>query len=71
MGDDQHVSVSHLRVLRKIDNAEAVELRLKQKWKDSLILSMKFYAISKQRHIKGSPHTDPKLRETLGIVGGG
>lgn len=29
-----HVSVSHLRVWRKVENVEG-ELRLKQKWRDS------------------------------------
>lgn len=29
------VSVSHPRVLRKVENVEGVELRLKHKWRDS------------------------------------
>lgn len=67
-----HVSVLHPRVLGKMENVKGVELGLKQKWRhNELNFEYEVYGISKQRHIKNGPHTRPKIRETLSILGGG
>ena len=42
--EDDHVSVSHPRVLRKVENVEGVEVSLKHKWRDSEF-EMKFCGI--------------------------
>ena len=70
--DEQHVSASHSRVLCKMENVEGAGLGWSKGGEAvSFTVSVKFCEVSKQRRLKGSPHTSPKTREALGILGSG